>query len=204
MPTFNRRDLILESVNSVLSQDYDDFELIIKDGGEPIFDILPKDPRIKYIWGKDRGITDAMNQAMKIAEGDVFNWCNDDDLMKEGTLKYISENLGDSKWCFGKIEQSNGEVSGRAWNLNEMLRRNIVPQPSVFWTREAMNEVGLMSEDEDLVSDYEYWLRLGSKFEPLFLDRVMALYRIHPNQITATIPQEQLAQAGRVAKRYEQ
>ena len=57
-----------------------------------------------------------------------------------------------------------------------------------------------MDEENDLVSDYDYWLRLGSKFNPKFLDMIMAEYRIHDGQITSRIPQEQLAQADNVRK----
>lgn len=67
MPTFNRPNFIRGAVEAILAQDYPDFEIIVKDGGESIEHLLPSDPRVKYIWNKDRGITDAMNQAMKAA-----------------------------------------------------------------------------------------------------------------------------------------
>ena len=36
IPTFNRPQFIVNAIKAILDQDYDDFEIIIKDGGEPI------------------------------------------------------------------------------------------------------------------------------------------------------------------------
>lgn len=205
IPTFNRPQFIKGAVEAILQQD-GDFEIIVKDGGDSIEHLLPKDDRIKYIWNKDSGITDAMNQAMKAATGDIFVWANDDDRIMPGTFDFVRKNIGDSKWGYGYILMTNGKDElkwGEPWNYSRLKQGNIVPQPSVYWTREAYNEVGEMSEENDLVSDYEYWLRLGSKFEPVFWDRIMALYTLHKDQITQKITGEQLRQANQVKKLYE-
>lgn len=204
IPTFNRPNFIRGAVDAILEQE-GDFEIIIKDGGEPIEHLLPNDPRIKYIWNKDRGITDAMNQAMKAATGDIFVWANDDDRIAPGTFKYVLENIGDAKWAYGYIWMTNGKDGmkwGEPWDYEKLKRNNIVPQPSVYWTREAYEEVGEMSEEQDLTSDYEYWLRLGSKYEPKFFDRIMADYTLHKDQITQKITGEQLRQAEETKKKY--
>ncbi len=207
IPTFNRGSFILGAVNAILQQDYENFEIIIKDGGtNPVFNLLPQDPRIIYVWGKDRGITDAMNQGMRLATGDIFSWANDDDRMAEGTLSFVAENMLDNKWGYGRIlmkSEKDSLVWGEPWNFQQLKEGNFVPQPSVYWTREALNEVGYMSEEEDLTSDYEFWLRLGSKFTPIFWDRIMAYYTIHPNQITQSRQREQLLQAKRTAAKYK-
>ena len=91
-------------------------------------------------------------------------------------------------------------IKGRPWNM-KLKQGNIVPQPSVYWTREAYEEVGEMCEEQDLTSDYEYWLRLGSKFKPKFFDRIMADYTIHADQITQKITGEQLRQADETKKK---
>jgi glycosyltransferase involved in cell wall biosynthesis len=202
MPTFNRPDFIRGAIDAILTQDYSDFEIIVKDGGESIEHLLPTDPRIRYIHNKDRGITDAMNQAMKAAKGDIFVWANDDDRITHGTFKYVVENIGDYKWLFGKIKLTTGQTMGGGYSYQELLKANIVPQPAVYWTREAMEEVGYMSEEQDLVSDYEYWLRLGAEFEPKVVDRILAEYTIHNDQITSKIPAQQSTQANIVSQKY--
>ena len=205
IPTFNRPQFIIGAIDAILAQDYSDFEIIVKDGGESIEHLLPKDDRIKYIWNKDRGITDAMNQAMKVSTGDIFVWANDDDRITSGAFQYVIDNIGDAKWAYGYIRMTNGKDEirwGEPWNYERLKKNNIVPQPSVYWTREAYEEVGEMCEDQDLTSDYEYWLRLGDKFEPKFFDRIMADYTIHKDQITQKIMGEQLRQANETKKKY--
>jgi len=206
MPTFNDRGYLKEAVQSVLDQSFKDFELIIKDGSpHPSFLSLPRNEKIKVIWGKDRGITDAMNTAMKIATGDIFCWANDDDLMDKDALQTVIDNIGDNKWLYGNIEMFNGGqafIWGGDWDYERLKEGNFVPQPAVYWTKEAYREVGEMSEENDLVSDYEYWLRLGSKYEPKRINNIMARYRVHKDQITVKITAEQLRQADNIKKLY--
>lgn len=200
MPTFNRRKFILNAVNAILNQDYDDWELIIQNGGESISDIIQSDSRIRLYEEKDSGITDAMNRGMRKATGDIFNWSNDDDMMAPGTLKYVSENIKDNEWMYGTIEMvgTDGLVKstmGYKTDFGGLIEDNAVPQPSVFWTRKAYEVIGDMDESIDLTSDYDYWIRLMKNFEPLFTKRVMAHYLLHPEQITNTRSNEQLNQS---------
>jgi glycosyltransferase involved in cell wall biosynthesis len=197
MPTYNRPKYIREAVDSILSQ-YVDLELIIRDGGESIKHLLPEDDRIKYFNEKDGGITDAMNKGLKIATGDIISWANDDDMLVPGILKRVEEEIKDYEWLYGKISLTSGGELGEPWNFERMMKVNIVPQPSVYWTRKAFESAGLMDEENDLASDYAYWIELGKRYTPKFLNEIMATYRVHEDQITSKTPTEQLSQADRV------
>ncbi|MGN0802215.1 MAG: glycosyltransferase [Candidatus Faecivicinus sp.] len=69
------------TLDSILSQTYSDWEVIIKDGGstDGSLEHLPADERISVVREKDRGIYDAMNQAIMYAHGDhgIFLNCGD-------------------------------------------------------------------------------------------------------------------------------
>lgn len=75
-PTYNVGDKIIATINSVISQSMIDYEYIIMDGQstdnikDKIDNYLIKYPQIHFYQGKDEGIYDAMNKAIKIAEGD--------------------------------------------------------------------------------------------------------------------------------------
>lgn len=207
MPTFDRPQFVHRAIMAVLEQDWDDWELVVQNGGEPM-DNPYDDPRIRLFNEKDGGITDAMNRGMARASGDVFCWANDDDEMAPGTLRWVSESLSEG-WGYGLIEMTDGQ-SSHLWGntdpsltLSDLLGGNFVPQPSVFWTREAYEDVGPMSEEHDLTSDYDYWIRLWKFQEPQRFDRVMAKYSLHPGQITQTRMAEQLRQAGETAKKHK-
>jgi glycosyltransferase involved in cell wall biosynthesis len=205
MPTFRRKSYLRDAVIGLKSQVYQEWELVIKEGGNGeghsvISDLISEDNRILYIHSKDKGITDAMNQAMRVATGDIFMWANDDDILLPETLKTVSENIGGYPWGYGKIKMTrNGQFAGEMGypvNYDQMKDGNKIPQPAVFWTREAYRAIGGMSEDQDLVSDYEYWCRLLKNFPDYkFIDSYLAEYRLHADQITTKIVSEQLRQA---------
>lgn len=197
MPTFNRPEFIRQAVDAALAQTTE-IELIVKDGGESIYHLLPKDDRIIYIHSKDRGITHAMNTAMKTATGEVMCWANDDDLLLPNATEVVEREIGEAEWLYGKALTTDSVIMGGEWNYNRLLRENYIPQPAVFWKREAYELIGEMDEKNDLVSDYDYWIRLGQFGKPKVINDILATYTIHPGQITATRQFDQEIQANRV------
>jgi len=205
MPTLgDRPEFILKAVQSILDQDFADFELIIKDGikNQSLVSILPKDPRIVYIREEDSGLGNALNQGFSIAKGDIFNESNDDDLMAPGTLKLIDEQMGRHNWVYGNIQFSDGRLMGAPFDYEALKRGNYIPQPAVFFSKEAWKLAGQWDEIHNFASDYEYWLRLGGMFKPKYIDAILAFYTSHPGQITAKHLEKQLSDAREVQEKY--
>lgn len=205
MPTFRRKAYIRDAVMALKSQTHDDWELLIKEGGEGeghsvISDLIAEDNRIIYTHSKDKGITDAVNYCLRISTGDLFVWANDDDLLLPDTFKTIVENIGEYPWGHGKIKMTkNGQMvseMGYQVTVEDLIDGNKIPQPAVFWTRKAYNEVGPMSCEQDLVSDYDYWTKLIKKYPDYkFINEYLAEYRLHDDQLTKKARSEQLRQA---------
>ena len=80
--------LLDQTVQSVLSQEYSDWEMIIQDGGstDGSLDRLPDDPRIRLVKEADSGIYDAMNRAIQHASGRVYNFLNAGDIFVDSTI----------------------------------------------------------------------------------------------------------------------
>ncbi len=74
----NAGEKLSRTVLSVLEQTYGDYEIVVKDGGskDGSVESLPKDERIRLFVESDSGIYDAMNQAVKKAEGDYILFLN--------------------------------------------------------------------------------------------------------------------------------
>ena len=86
---FNAEDTIADTIQSVLSQDYEDIEYIIVDGkstDRTLEIIQSHQKRIKLISEKDQGIYDAMNKGINIANGDVIGILNADDFYKNNQV----------------------------------------------------------------------------------------------------------------------
>lgn len=97
---------LIDTVENTLNQNYDNFEILVKDGfsKDGSIEKLPQDERIKLIQKKDNGIYDAMNQAIEIATGDYMIFMNaGDSFYKSSTLSEIKENIDkyDSDFYYG-------------------------------------------------------------------------------------------------------
>ena len=202
IPTMNRPEFLKKAVDAILTQSHEDFEIIIVDASNQHIEEINIDPRIIHVYAK-KGIAESMNLALKIASGDIMVWANDDDMIIEDTFKYVVENLGDHQWCYGKIQCVDidmhfvGEM-GQSCTYEMLKGLDYIPQPSVYWTRKAYETVGGFDESFEHAVDYYYWLRLYSKFEPIFFNRMMAFYTMHDTQGTKKYGQNQIEEAGRI------
>lgn len=201
MPTMGKRkDFLAKSIEAILSQSFTDFELIIKNGGEP-FEV-PNDPRIVYVEKKDTGIADAMNQGMEIAKGEIICEANDDDYLRPEALEIVDREIGDAMWLYGLINYGDA-IYGSTWNFEKLKQGNYIGQPAVFWKRGAYEKLGGQDTDAQLAADYEYILRLGKNFEPVFIPIILADYNLHEGQITNARLQEQIRDAQKVKAKYQ-
>ena len=77
---YNAGEKLLKTVEDTLKQTYEDFEIIVKDGGSSDRSLEPvrklESDKIKIFSGKDNGIYDAMNIAVKAATGDYVIFLN--------------------------------------------------------------------------------------------------------------------------------
>jgi len=86
----NPGEKLTETVNSILSQQYGNYEIIIKDGGsaDGSLEKLPADSRIRLLTCKDSGIYDAMNQALPMITGQYVLFLNCGDLFYNDTVLF--------------------------------------------------------------------------------------------------------------------
>lgn len=90
MPTANRRQFVPQALRYFLAQDYEPRELIVlDDGDDPVADLIPADPRIRYLRLAARLALGAKrNQANELAAGDVLVHWDDDDWQASWRLSY--------------------------------------------------------------------------------------------------------------------
>jgi glycosyltransferase involved in cell wall biosynthesis len=83
MPTRDRRPFVAQSIRYFLRQDYPDLELIIVDDGtDPVANLVPDDPRIRYLHtGAARSVGAKRNIACELARGELIAHWDDDDWM---------------------------------------------------------------------------------------------------------------------------
>lgn len=180
MPTRNRPHFIVRAIGAILSQDFDDWELLVMDGGEPVRALIPTDGRIRYYHMPAH--VHRANVGFRYAKGDVLSFQADDDELLPGALAHVARTIDGNEWLIGKM-RVNGSICGGAWNP-DFLRSvgNDIPLPATFWTRQAYETVGEFDPSLPFTADYDYWMRLGARYTPATTDQVLVEYGVHPGQ----------------------
>lgn len=197
-PSFNQAAYIERTLASVLSQEGNfELESIVIDGGstDGTLDILKRfEGRIQWRSEPDEGQSDAINKGFRQSSGDIVAWLNSDDEYLPGALHRVAETYRQKPfaWCFGNcinIDEHDQEIrrsitryknwQSRRYSYRRLLRRLFIPQPSTFFTRCAYEETGELNRELDYTMDYDYWLRLGRRHDPLHIDAPLACFRVH-------------------------
>jgi glycosyltransferase involved in cell wall biosynthesis len=198
--TYNSCRYLEETLKSVLSEEFSDFEYIIVDGGstDGTLDIIKSyaalDKRIRWISEPDKGIADAMNKGILMATGEVVAHLHADDTYLDGTLSAVADRFAEqhTRWLTGRIRCVNtaGEnlydtALKNSYDLPDILYGNIISHPATFIRRSLFNEVGVFNIKYRYSMDYDLWLRISILEPPAVIDRVLATFRVHPDSLSS-------------------
>ena len=199
LPTYNRRDFLMESIQSVLEQTVKDFELIVMDDGsnDGTGDLVRNfgDARIKYHWVEHTGHTGYLkNIAIREAKGEFFAFIDSDDKWKpqklELQLQVFSENptigfcitdvttFRDDQILMRQSYHKNNTIEIR--NVFQWLveSRFIIYNPTLILRRSCLELTGAFSE-EFVSGDYNFNLRLAHHFYAAIIYEPLVWRRIH-------------------------
>ena len=200
VPTYNRAQLLRETVASILSQTFDDFELIIvdnmsEDGTEQYVKGL-EDPRIRYFRNANNGIIAVnRNVGIKNAKGKYIAFCDDDDLWLPNKLEEqveLMEKNMDLGLCGGYVAEvgPQGDILSvpqkdsivfRHFNFDSLVRFNHIVSCTAIVRKSCLENVGVFSEDPNLVAieDYDLWLRIAWQYKVAQIPFIVAKLRRH-------------------------
>lgn len=97
MPVYNAESTLREAVQSIVQQEMDGWELLLVDDGSTdataalCHELTRQDPRIHVITQKNAGICAARNRGLSAATGEYLAFCDDDDLLLPGALRFLYE-----------------------------------------------------------------------------------------------------------------
>ena len=198
VPSFNQGQFIGETIDSILSQDYPNTEIIVMDGGstDNTVEILKSyGPRIQWVSQKDKGQAHALNMGLRKANGSIVAFLNSDDYYIKGAFEAVSVFFSRNpqrKWVTGDYYIINGSGKRmfsfviwykKLWRafptLFTLSITNFMIQPSTFWRRELLDEIGFFNEDLHYAMDYDYWLRIMKKYQLSVIRKPLSAFRIH-------------------------
>lgn len=188
--TYNSEKTLEETIQSVVSQNYDNLEYLIIDGGstDKTLDIVNKykDKIDVVISEPDKGISDAFNKGIRNATGEIIGIINSDDLLLSGALQILAENYDSKIGVYrGNTIVWNDETNYKIVAKPTMkfplysLKKRIVCHPSTFVTKKAYNDYGMFKESFKYMMDVDLLMRLY-KNKVLFkcVDSDLAAFRL--------------------------
>ena len=203
IPCFNSASFIEETLNSVLSQTYADFEIIVTDDGSTDYTgrIVNSfgDNRIKYFYKNNEGLSETRNKGIFASSGQYIAFLDHDDMwlprklekqvamLEEGDLGLVFSDcyiLRDGKkekmTYFDRCRPERGVV------FEDLLLEssNFIPLSTVVMRRDAFKTIGHFKSEFRIGEEYELFLRAADKYRFDYIDEPLATYRIHEDNFS--------------------
>jgi glycosyltransferase involved in cell wall biosynthesis len=202
IPTFNRKDYLKETLDSVFAQTYKDYEVVVVDDGST--DGTEKMIKsgnyknLRYYWQINAGDAAAKNRLTELAQGKYITFIDSDDLLMpdavERMIKAMDENAGEDVVVYGpyfRIDQ-DGNEHGKckrklySGNVTRYLFQNIfVHNCGSMCSKKVFRENGGLDESLKACYDYDFWLQLSLKYRFIALPEPTFKRRRHSSNQSA-------------------
>lgn len=201
MPTYNAESTLAEAIESILAQEFRDFELIVVDDGSSdstatILELYARsDARIVILTNvPNQGISHSRNRALTVARGDYVACLDSDDVAEptrlEQQLAFMSKNpdcvlLGSDLTI---IDEASAIVGRRVYPHTDQELRSALPrynpfaQPASMFRTELARKIGGFRDDLPLCEDYDFFFRLAEHGKVSNLAQPLTRYRVSTTQ----------------------
>ena len=197
IPSYNYGNYISQCLQSIKDQDYDDYEVLIADGGSDdnslqiINEFCKSDDRFSLVSTNDRGQSDAIIKSFAVATGDILCFLNADDCFISSNVfskvvssfvRYTKADIISFKGMYiDKEGKYIKEVKLRYHPLDStanMKCRTAVLQPATFWRRVVYLDIPI-EPDSHYVFDVMFFYQAYQRFSWLDLSIPVAGHRLH-------------------------
>lgn len=202
-PSLNAAATLDEALASVRDQGFgDEIEHVVVDGvsTDGTLEMLRAAEDVRWVSEPDRGLSDAMNKGVAMASGEYIGWLNADDFYLPGALRTVIEALaGRPTWLTAPCMIVDGEGREirrgvtrykrfflRHYGRRSLLVQNYVAAPSTFVRRDAILAAGGFDERFKYSMDYDMWLRLAERADPVVLAEPVTAFRMAGESLSMT------------------
>ncbi|AFM05522.1 glycosyl transferase [Bernardetia litoralis DSM 6794] len=193
-PSYNQAAYLEKTIQSIISQGYDDLEYILIDGGsnDGSLEIIEKYKEHFAFWvsEKDEGQSHAINKGFKHATGDIITWINSDDQLMPNALHQIAAEFEKDTnkeifvahgktILFGENMQDKEFGASKTNFLERSLAGLPFPQPSSFFRKELINNYGNLKQEFHFGMDYEFFVPVFLNEKSIYIDNIFSKYLYH-------------------------
>lgn len=200
--TYNRANYLRETIDSVLSQRFQDFELIVVDDGstdETREIVAPFGPRVRFIYQENRGPSAARNLGVRHARAEWISFQDSDDLCAPNHLEllygyargYAERGMVFANGAYLEGPEHNREtiipaakscrLAERGVRLEDLFDKSIVRLQAALISKACYDAVGGHDESLRISMDLDLSFRIFNRFPVAYFDEVVFFYRKHEN-----------------------
>lgn len=215
LPVYNGEDYLEESLQSVIRQTFQDWELIIVDDGstDTSADIAKRfegeDKRIRYSKNTQNiKLPASLNKGFEQASGEYWTWTSCDNAYHPTALQRMVDELDNHPgtglvYTSMNLIDEHGETIDhiKAGPSEDLILRNVVGA-CFMYRRTAAQRIGEYNPDCFLCEDYEYWLRIAQKHLISPIHEILYDYRQHSKSLSAARERDIIARGIAVQKQY--
>lgn len=201
--TYNCATYLIQALESVLNQTYQDLEIIVVDDGSTDATQKVLEPylnRIRYHYKSNGGEASARNAGLELATGDYIAFLDADDLYQPNKIEeqikifqqfptvdvvYTDIEAVDENLQYQSILKSEGVYSLKEDFLCAMMVRQIIPATAAMMFKRHCIEGGIRYPEQYTNSvDYEFTLKLAHHYQFYYLEQPLYIYRRHSGNLT--------------------
>lgn len=192
IPTYNRGWIVKEAIDSVLEQDFPDYELIVVDDGSvdntaAILKAYRK--KITVLRQDNQGVSAARNHGIAAASGRLISFLDSDDLWLPPKLsiqvKFFNDhpkaviNQTQERWIRNGVrvnpKQRHHKFSGMIFERS--LALCLVSPSAVMIKKRLFKTVGFFDENLPACEDYDLWLRISCRYPVHLIEAPLIIKR---------------------------
>ncbi len=192
IPTYNRADFLKEAIDSVLAQNYQDFELLIVDDGsiDHTRELISRyGERVRYLYQENQGVSSARNRGIRSSSGQYVAFLDSDDLWLPEKLEQqlaVMRQQPELRLCHTeeiwirrgvRVNQKKKHQKHGGYIFPYCLPLCVISPSSVLLRRNVFDDVGYFDEVLPACEDYDLWLRITQHYPVHFIETPLLMKR---------------------------
>lgn len=216
--SYNQAAFLERTILSVINQSYNNYELIIIDGGstDGSVDIIKKYEKQIVYWvsESDEGQTNAINKGFKKATGDFVCFQNSDDIFLPDAFEEFVKSINRySQYDLFYADIKHIDKDDNVLDIHKLMPVNYFSQlfrgpfihnQACFWRREIFDKVGYLDESYQFDLDYEFFTRvLYNRYRAKHISKYLGALRYHEDTKTSNLRDVNILEKRRVKAIYK-